>query len=107
MDNEAPAAHKMVELTERTKLFLSKFDDDDINNLVDAIQSYATVRTMRCVVKWTAITVLAAIVGIVSLYEGRLIFLAGFICGIHVKPSALKRSFNIGRTCPLYVMQSV
>jgi len=72
MDNEVPTAHKMVELPERTKSFLSKLDDDDIDNLEDAINFYATVRTMGHVMKWLAITILAVIVGIASLYENSL-----------------------------------
>ncbi len=72
MDNEAPTVNRMVELPERTKDFLSKLDEDDIDNLEYAIKFYATVRTMGHVVKWLAITVLVIIVGIASLYENTL-----------------------------------
>lgn len=51
MDNEAVTAHRMVELPERTKEFLSKLDEDDIDNLEDAIKLYATVKTLGHVFK--------------------------------------------------------
>lgn len=69
MDNDAPTANRLVELPERTKEFLSKLDDDDIETLEDAMQFYATVRTLGRVGKWTVMTILAIIVGFVSLYE--------------------------------------
>lgn len=72
MNIEAPTAHRMVELPERTKEFLSKLDEDDIDNLEDAIKFYATVKTLGHVFKWMAITLLAMIVGIASLYENSL-----------------------------------
>lgn len=72
MDKEAPTVNRMVELPDRTKDFLSKLDEDDIDNLEDAIKFYATVRTMGHVMKWLAITILAVIVGIASLYENSL-----------------------------------
>ncbi|SCD25500.1 hypothetical protein [Brucella inopinata] len=72
MDNEARTVNRMGELPDRTKEFLSKLDEDDIDNLEDAMKFYATVRTMGHVVKWLAITVLAIIVGIASLYENTL-----------------------------------
>ncbi|MBN9047007.1 MAG: hypothetical protein J0H18_15265 [Rhizobiales bacterium] len=69
MDHEAQIARRMAELPERTQEFLSKLDDDDIDNLEDAIKFYATVRTLGQLGKWLAITVLALIMGVVSLYE--------------------------------------
>lgn len=72
MDTEAPTVNRMNELPDRTKEFLSKLDEDDIDTLEDAMKFYATVRTMGHVVKWLAITVLAIIVGIASLYENSL-----------------------------------
>ena len=72
MDNEAVTAHRMVELPERTKEFLSKLDEDDIDNLEDAIKFYVTVKTLGHVFKWMAITLLVMIVGIASLYENSL-----------------------------------
>ncbi len=72
MDNEAPTANRLVELPERTKEFLSKLDEDDIDNLEDAMKFYATVRTMGHVVKWLAISVLAIIMFITSMYENGL-----------------------------------
>lgn len=69
MDNDAPTANRLVELPERTKAFLSKLDDDDIETLEDAMQFYATVRTLGRVGKWAVLTILAIIVGFVSLYE--------------------------------------
>ncbi len=67
MDTEAPTVNRMNELPGRTKDFLSKLGEDDIDNLEDAIKFYATVRTMGHFVNWLAITVLAIIVGIASL----------------------------------------
>ncbi|WP_181376109.1 hypothetical protein [Ochrobactrum soli] len=78
MDNDAPTASRLVELPERTKEFLSKLDDDDIETLEDAMQFYATVRTLGRVGKWTVLTILAVIVGIVSLYENVLKMLGWF-----------------------------
>ena len=72
MDNEAVTAHRMVELPKRTKEFLSKLDEDDIDNLEDAIKFYATVKTLGHVFKGMAITLLAMIVGIASLCENSL-----------------------------------
>lgn len=72
MDEEAQTVERMIELPTRTKDFLSKLDEDDIDNLEDAIKFYATVRTMGRVFKWMAITILAVIVGIASLYENSL-----------------------------------
>lgn len=71
-DTRAETANRMNELPERTKEFLSKLDEDDIDNLEDAMKFYATVRTMGHVMKWLAITILAMIAGIVSLYENSL-----------------------------------
>lgn len=69
MDTEANTVERMTELPPRTKEFLSKLDEDDIETLEDAMQFYATVRTLGRVGKWTVLTVLAIIVGFVSLYE--------------------------------------
>ncbi len=69
MDTEAETVERMTELPPRTKEFLSKLDDDDIETLEDAMQFYATVRTLGRVGKWTVLTILAIIVGFVSLYE--------------------------------------
>ncbi|WP_273794279.1 hypothetical protein [Brucella intermedia] len=69
---QTQTANRLNELPERTKEFLSKLDEDDIDNLEDAMKFYATVRTMGHVMKWFAITILAMIAGIVSLYENSL-----------------------------------
>ncbi|QGA58815.1 hypothetical protein GRI33_00955 [Brucella sp. BO3] len=72
MDTQAQIVNRMNDLPERTKEFLSKLDEDDIENLEDAMRFYATVRTMGQVMKWLAITILAIIAGIASLYENSL-----------------------------------
>ncbi|MGO1160455.1 hypothetical protein ACTOV4_00685 [Brucella sp. C7-11G] len=72
MDNDAATVSRMNELPDRTKEFLSKLDEDDIETLEDAMQFYATVRTLGRVGKWTILTILAIIVGFVSLYENML-----------------------------------
>ncbi|MDL2334272.1 hypothetical protein [Brucella inopinata] len=72
MDNEARTVNRMGELPERTKEFLSKLDEDDIETLEDAMQFYSTVRTLGRVGKWTVLSILAVIVGVVSLYENLL-----------------------------------
>ncbi|WP_043062298.1 hypothetical protein [Brucella anthropi] len=71
-DPHAQTVNRMNDLPERTKEFLSRLDQDDIDNLEDAMKFYATVRTMGHVMKWLAITILAMIAGIASLYENSL-----------------------------------
>lgn len=78
MDTEASTVHRMNELPDRTKEFLSKLDEDDIDTLEDAMKFYATIRTLGRVGKWAAISVLALIVGIVSLYENIVKMVAWF-----------------------------
>ena len=67
-----PVQWGWIKLPERTKEFLSKLDEDDIDNLEDAMKFFATVRTMDPVIKWLPITILAMRAGIVSLYENSL-----------------------------------
>ncbi len=69
MDHEATTVNRMNELPDRTKEFLSKLDDRDIDNLEGVMTLWATLQTLGRVGKWAAISVLAIIVGIVSLYE--------------------------------------
>ncbi|MBO1041398.1 hypothetical protein [Brucella pituitosa] len=67
----------MVELPGPPNDFLCKPDEDDIDNPEYAIKFYATERSMEHVLKQMAITILAVIVGIVSLYENTLKIWAG------------------------------
>lgn len=78
MDSEAVTVNRMNELPDKTKEFLSKLDDDDIETLQDAMQFYTTVRTLGRVGKWTVLTMLAIIIGIVSLYENVLKMMSWF-----------------------------
>jgi hypothetical protein len=72
MDSEAPTVNRMIELPDHTKEFLSKLDDKDISNLEGVMNLWETLQTLGRVGKWVAITVLAIIVGIASLYENTL-----------------------------------
>ncbi|WPM81448.1 hypothetical protein R5W60_04295 [Brucella pseudintermedia] len=69
MDTEAQTANRLNELPEETREFLSQLRQNDIDTLKDAMRFYETVQTLGRVAKWGAITVLAIIVGVVSLYE--------------------------------------
>lgn len=78
MDTDAVTVNRMNELPDRTKEFLSKLDDDDIETLEDAMQFYTTVRTLGRVGKWAVLTMLAIIIGVVSLYENVLKMMSWF-----------------------------
>lgn len=72
MDSEAPTANRMGELPEKTKQFLSKMDDDDVEVLEDLIKIYSLARSMGHLVKWLCVTILAIVLGFASLYENGL-----------------------------------
>lgn len=61
--------HKFDDLPERTKDFLSKLRDDEIDTLNDGIRLVGAIRTVGIFVKWVIVCLLGILAGFVMVGE--------------------------------------
>ncbi|KAB2680590.1 hypothetical protein F9K78_15670 [Brucella pseudintermedia] len=69
MDKDAATAHRLVELPEETREFLSQLREEDIDLLKDGLDLIRSLRTIGRFMRWLILGILAILIGIVSLYE--------------------------------------